>query len=144
MTLYCSSANPVVLGFKVLFRDEGLKIVLGVILSKFPRLPGHILYEFACGLYSSTAHTVWWALENTVIVSDKLHAENHNDYSPSFLPIAHTGLNLSNSLSREKRSRGRKLLFSSLRNFGCHLYVSMLAFPTIIKNIRARAKYSCV
>ena len=144
MNLSCSCANPVFLGFKVLFRDEGPKIVLDMILSRFPRHPRHIVYDFACGLYSSAAHTLWWALENTVIVSDKFHAGNHNGCSPSFLPTAHTGLDLSNSVAHEQRNRGIKLLSSSLRNSGCHLYVSMLAFHTIINNIRARAKKTIV
>ncbi len=56
LTVNCPCAKPITFGIHVLDRDEGPKVVLDIILSRFTKLPRFIVYDFACGLYSSAIH----------------------------------------------------------------------------------------
>ncbi len=128
-------------GIHVLDRDEGPKVVLDIILSRFTKLPRFIVYDFACGLYSSAIHCLWWAIKDTTITTDNFHSNNHC-CSPGFLPRAHTGLDSRNTVSHEQRNRGIKLLCKSLRNSSQRFYIGLVAYHTMVMNIRAKAKGS--
>ena len=77
ITFCCTCPHPIILGFKVLERGEGPRAVLDVIASHFPEFPDFIIYDFACGVLRSAQHTLWWAIRNTIFVSDGFHVNNH-------------------------------------------------------------------
>lgn len=98
------------------------------------------MYDFACGLYNSAVHCLWWGLEETTIVSDKFHASNHKACSPSYLLTAYPDLDTKDTVSREQINRGIKLLARSLRNSAHPLYTAILAYHAIIENVKAKAQ----
>lgn len=63
----CSCTKPDILRFKVLDKEEGLKAVLDVCVSRFVSMSKLLLYDFGCGLYRSAVHTLWWAVKNTTV-----------------------------------------------------------------------------
>lgn len=140
MTVTCTCTNPVTFGMKILYKDEGPKVVLDMIISRFAVPPRFIIYDFSCGLYQSAVHRLWWALEETTIVTDKFHSKNHKSCSPSFLPGAYEELDRVNTVSHEQRNRGIKLLSRSLRNSGHEFYTALLAYQVTIQNIKAKAQ----
>ena len=65
LTFCSSSAHPIIFGFKILERGEGPRAVLYILSSSFRNLPVFVLYDFACGLFRSAQHTLWWAIKDT-------------------------------------------------------------------------------
>lgn len=108
-------------------------------MSRFGTLPRHVIYDFGCGLYSSACHTLWWALEDTTVTSDSLHALNHK-CSPSFYPTAHENLNMSNTVAHEQRNRAISEIEKSLRYTGQDFYIALLAYQVCVLNLKAKAK----
>ena len=141
LTYCCSCSSPITLGFKVLGKNEGPRAVLDVLVSRFPEMPGHIIYDFGCGLYSTAVHTLWWAMANTTIISDAFHALNHK-CSPSFFPSAHVSVNMTNTVSHEQRNRSIAEISKSLRSMSQEFYVALLAYQVSIMNLKAKAKNS--
>lgn len=141
LTFCCSCSTPKTLGFKVLGKNEGPRAVLDILLSRFPVLPRHMIYDFGCGLYSSAAHNLWWALEDTTITSDALHSLNHN-CSPSYFPTAHESLNMTNTVAHEQRNRPISEIQNTLRYASQESYIALLAYQLSILNLKATAKAS--
>ena len=137
----CSCSSPKIMGFKVLEKNEGPRSVLDVILSRLPKLPRHIVYDFGCGLFTSAAHTLWWAMQDTTITSDAIHALNHN-CSPSFVPTAHDSLNMSNTVAHEQRNNAISEIDKSLRYTSLEVYTSLLAYLVCIQNLKASSRSS--
>lgn len=77
LTFCCSCAHPKILGFKVLEKNDGPRSVLDVVVSRFTEIPRYIIYDFGCGVYNAAIHTLWWAMENSTVVSDAFHGGNH-------------------------------------------------------------------
>ena len=139
LTFCCACSHPVVFGFKTLERGEGPRAVLDVLISRFPNLPSFVVYDFACGLFRSAQHTLWWATKNTTFVSDRFHVDNHTCHR-GFHPDSYNYLNGRNTVSHEQRNRPIANLKGSLRNCSQSLYVSLLAYHTLYLNLKAKIR----
>lgn len=64
----CSCTNPAVLSIKVLYQDEWPRVVLDMLVSQLATPPLYLIYDYACELYSRDIHTLWWAIEDTLVV----------------------------------------------------------------------------
>ncbi len=137
----CPCPNLITFGIHMLDHDEGPKAVLDITFSRFTKLPRFTVYDFAWGLYSSAIHCLWWEIKFKTIATDNFHFNNHC-YSSGFLPRAHTGLDARNTVSHEQRNRGIKQLCNSLRNSSQRFNIGLVAYHTIVMNIRAKAKWS--
>ena len=140
--LSCACFNSVSFGIKILFKNEGTKVVLDTIISRFVQMPRNIIYDFSCGLYGSAAHTLWGALKDTTIVTDNFHYRNHSKCSPSFHPRAHSALDSANTVAHEQNNRPISEIGRSLRKCGQKTYVELLCYLVTIENIRAKARSS--
>lgn len=85
LTFCCSCSHLFILVFRVLEQNKGPKGAITAITPRLPTLPRFIVYDFGCGIFSTTYHALWQAREDTTIVSDKFHAVNHT-YSPFYVP----------------------------------------------------------
>ena len=140
IVISCSCPKSISFGFKVLCNDEGPKAILDTIITRFPEIPRYVIYDFACGLYSSAAHSLWWALRDTVIVTDGFHLKNHSQCSPAYNPRLHSELDLANTVAHEQNNRAIKGIGKSLRNCSQRTYVGLLSYLLIIENIRAKTR----
>ena len=136
----CACSNSISYGVKVMQRDEGPRCVLDTIISRFGKLPQFIIYDFACGLFGSAAHTLWWVLAKTTIVTDNFHCRNHGSCSPSFLPRCHGQLDLVNTVAHEQNNRPVTQLGRSLRNSSYRTYLGLLSYLLLIENIKAKTR----
>ncbi len=139
LTFCCSCSHTKVLGFKVLHRNEGPRAIMDTVISRFGHPPKYLIYDFCCGLFLAAIHRLWWALANVYVVCDGFHIRNHS-CSPTYSPNAHKALRTVNTVAHEQRNRAICKLGISLRNCSQHLYTSLLAYQTIVLNIRAQAK----
>lgn len=133
----CSCSNPIIMGLKVFEKNEGPRAVLDIIISRFATLPRHVIYDFACGLYSAALNNLWWALEDTTVVSDNLHSQNHT-CSPNFTPTAHDSLNMMNTVSHEQRNSAITQMQDSLRATSQESYIALLAYQACLLNLKAK------
>ena len=138
----CSCPKSICFGFKTLCRNEGPKSVLDTIVTRFSETPKFVIYDFACGLYASAVHSLWWALRDTTIVTDNFHLKNHTKCSPGYSPKCHTGLDNSNTVAHEQNNRAINALARSLRNSSQETYVGLLTYLLTIENIRAKTRRS--
>lgn len=136
LTFCCSCTRPLILGFKVLDREEGPKAVLDVCMSRFPTMPRFLLYDFGCGLFRSAMHTLWWALENTTVCSDAFHIVNHS-CSKAFHPGTYCSLDGTNTVGHEQRNGPISNIKRSLRRTSRQSYIVMLAYHVLVFNMRA-------
>ena len=142
IVLSCACSTSISYGIKVLQRDEGPKCVLDCIVSRFPEIPRYIVYDFSCGLFTSAAHVLWWALKDTTIVTDNFHAKNHSKCSPTYLPKGHKGLDLANTVAHEQNNRPIAMLGRTLRNSSQKMYLGLLSYLITLENIKAKVKKS--
>ena len=136
ITCCCSCRHPIIFGFKILERGEGPRAVMDMLMSRFPKLPRFIVYDFACGLLKSSQHTLWWAILDTTFLSDRFHIGNHTCHN-GFHPDSHNEMNGRNTLSHEQRNRPIAKMKESLRNCSQVLYTSLLSYHTIYLNLQA-------
>lgn len=141
LTFCCSCPSPIILGFKVLEKNEGPRAVLDIIVSRFLEVPRFLIYDFGCGVYNSAVHTLWWAIEDSTVVSDDFHGGNHS-CSPAFLPTSHNLLNGTNTVAHEQRNRAITSVVQSLRHMSHKNYIALLSVQATILNIQAKAKAS--
>lgn len=102
------------MGLKVLEQNEGPKNVLATSLSRFTHILRFIVYDLGCSLFSSAVHTFRWALEDTAVLTDNIHAVNRT-CSPSYLPSLNKCMTLVNTISHEQGNRRIKELSKTLR-----------------------------
>ena len=138
--LSCSCSNSISYGVKVMQRDEGPRCILDTIISRFAQIPRFIVYDFACGLFSSAVNTLWWAISETTIVTDNFHSKNHRSCSPSYLPRCYTDLDLCNTVAHEQNNRPITQLGRSLRNCSYRTYLGLLTYLLTIENIKAKTR----
>ena len=136
LTFCCSCPHPIIFSFKILERGEGLRAVLDVLISRFERLPRLIVYDFACGLFRSAQHTLWWAVKEKTVVSNRFHVDNRTCHR-GFHPDSYQSLNGRNTVSREKRNRPIVRMKETLRNCSQTVYTSLLASHTLYLNLQA-------
>ncbi len=123
----------------MLHRNEGPRAIMDAVVSIFAAIPRYLVYEFCCGLFQTAIHCLWWALADVTVVCDNFHIKNHS-CSPGYFPRAYPELKYTNTVAHEQINRGIQKLGLSLRNCNQSLYVSLLAYQTIVLNIRAQAK----
>lgn len=68
LTLCCACAHPKILGFVVLDRKESPPVLINALLSRFPRLPRYLVYDFACGVVRCAMAKLPWMLRDLSVV----------------------------------------------------------------------------
>ena len=117
-------------------RGECPCAVLDILISRFRKLPVFVVYDFACGLFRSAQHTLWWAIKDTTIVSDRFHVGNHKCHR-GFHPDSYEDLNGRNTVIHEQRNIPIARMKETLRNCSQTLYTSLLAYHTMYRKLQA-------
>ncbi len=131
-----------ILGFKTLHRNEGRRAILDTVISRFAATPRYLIcYGFCCGLFLTANHSLCWAFCNTYVVRTIFSCEE-----PCMLPRVLSKSSHFSQFHQHCYSRAEEQSHYETRNFAeklqKDLYVSSLAYQTIVLNIRAQAKSS--
>jgi hypothetical protein len=93
------------LGFALLQSAECPRLVLQLLLSRFPQAPRLIIYDNACNLHKLCMKIAPTFFQNTIFVVDRLHEPGHVSCSPAFCMRYHRHLiNVNSQVAEEGNS----------------------------------------
>jgi len=93
------------LGFAVLASAECPRVVLKILLSRFPKSPSLIIYDNACNLQKLCMKTAPTFFQDSVFLIDRLHEPGHVSCSPAFIMKFHRYLiNVNSQVAEEGNS----------------------------------------
>jgi len=139
LTICCACSHPKILGFVVLDRKESPQVLINALLSRFPRLPRYLVYDFACGVVRCAMVKLPWMLRDLCVVSDRFHVCNHT-CSHFFNANSYGELDFKNTLTHEQRNASIRKMEKILRGAGRYGYLALLCYHTSVLNSFADSK----
>jgi len=139
LTICCACSHPKILGFVVLDRKESPQVLINALLSRFPRLPRYLVYDFACGVVRCAMVKLPWMLRDLSVVSDRFHVCNHT-CSHFFNANSYGELDFKNTLTHEQRNATIRKMEKILRGAGRYGYLALLCYHTSVLNSFADSK----
>jgi len=139
LTLCCACAHPKILGFVVLDRKESPQVLINALLTRFPRLPRYLIYDFACGVVRCAMAKLPWMLRDLSVVSDRFHVCNHT-CSHFYNANSYGDLDYKNTLTHEQRNAAIRKMESILRGAGRYGYLALLSYQTSVLNSFAESR----
>ena len=139
LTLCCACAHPKILGFVVLDRKESPKVLINVLLTRFPSLPRYLVYDFACGVVRCAMVKLPWMLRDLSVVSDRFHVCNHT-CSHFYNANSYGELDYKNTLTHEQRNAAIRKMEQILRGAGRYGYMALLCYQTSVLNSFAESR----
>ena len=139
VTLCCACAHPKILGFVVLDRKESPQVIINALLSRFPRLPRYLVYDFACGVVRGAMAKLPWMLRDLSVVSDRFHVCNHT-CSHFYNANSYAEFDFKNTLTHEQRNGAILRMEAILRGAGRYGYMALLCYHTSVLNSCAESR----
>jgi len=139
LTLCCACAHPKILGFVVLDRKESPQVLINALLTRFPRLPRYLVYDFACGVVRCAMAKLPWMMRDLCVVSDRFHVCNHTCLH-FYNANSYGDLDYKNTLTHEQRNAAIRRMEKILRGAGRYGYLALLCYQTSILNSFAESK----
>jgi len=139
LTLCCACAHPKILGIVVLDRKESPQVLINALLSRFPRLPRYLVYDFACGVVRCAMSKLPWMLREMSVVSDRFHVCNHT-CSHFYNANSYGELDFKNTLTHEQRNASIRKMEQILRGAGRYGYLALLCYQTSVLNSFAESR----
>jgi len=139
LTLCCACAHPKILGIVVLDRKESPQVLINAVLSRFPRLPRYLVYDFACGVVRCAMAKLPWMLRDLSVVSDRFHVCNHT-CSHFYNANSYGDLDFKNTLTHEQRNASIRKMEQILRGAGRYGYLAVLCYQTSVLNSFAESR----
>jgi len=141
LTLCCACAHPKILGIVVLDRKESPQVLINALLTRFPRLPRYLVYDFACGVVRCAMAKLPWMLRDRSVVSDRFHVCNHT-CSRFYNANSYGDLDFKNTLTHEQRNASIRRMEAILRGAGRYGYLAVLCYQTSVLNSFAESRSS--
>jgi len=139
VTLCCAFSHPKILGFVVLDRRESPQVLINALLTRFPRLPRYLVYDFACGVVRCAMVKLPWMLRDLCVVSDRFHVCNHT-CSHFYNANSYGELDFKNTLTHEQRNVAIRKMEAILRGAGRYGYLALLCYQTSVLNSFAESR----
>jgi len=139
LTLCCACSHPKILGFVVLDRKESPQVLINTLLTRFPKLPRYLVYDFACGVVRCAMVKLQWMLRELSVVSDRFHVCNRT-CSHFYDANSYGELDLKNTLTHEQRNAAIRNMQAILRGAGRYGYLALLCYQTSVLNSFAESR----
>jgi len=139
LTLCCACSHPKILGFVVLDRKESPQVLINALLTRFPKLPRYLVYDFACGVVRCAMVKLPWMLRELSVVSDRFHVCNHT-CSHFYNANSYGELDYKNTLTHEQRNAAIRKMQAILRGAGRYGYLALLCYQTSVLNSFAESR----